>query len=250
MLFAHKRVFPLLPLERLHVDSICDRVGNIGRHATQHKRYRINPLVGIARSRVARKAQQAVFGGCVGGTGIVAPDGGNGANVDDDAPGLLRRELRNGGATRVVRSVQVDAQDAVPEVARARVHRAKVVHDAGVVDEDVDGAEFGDGGGEQGLYRGLVCHVGDGGEKGCRLVARGCPFLLGRAQARGADVADGYAGAGGEEGCGGDFAETAACAGDEHRGVLWTHFPSPPGARFPVLILFFFSFLFFSCGPG
>lgn len=204
-------------LEILFMDALRHCIVDVRIHPTHSHGNGVNALVSIGKRRVTTQSQQRVLARRVCGTRGGARLGGNGADVDDDAAiCTVLQECRNDRAAGEIRPRDVDSHHAVPYFRVTVGNRRHVVHDAGVVDEDVQPAEFGEDGVDEGLDGGLVRYVGDGGEDALGFEAcGGDPLLLSGLEAFGVDIADGHVSPAGKEAGGGCFAQSAACASDE-----------------------------------
>ena len=145
------------------------------------------------------EADEAGFGGGVVGLAGGADFADNGGDVDD-ATGAGFHHGRDDSLGEQEGAGEVGAEDVI-EVGELHAEGESVFGDAGVVDEDVDGAEVGEdlfGGGLDGVFAGDVECVGAGGSAGGgNLGGYGFEFVEGASR-----EGDGGAGFGEREGAG------------------------------------------------
>src|SRR5581483_5353240 len=140
----------------------------------------------LLRRHLGQRDDGALAGG-VGGVGgariAAAADRGH----VDDAPAaavlfVLLDHFAGGALQAEEHALGVDPVDAVP-IRLGQIHDVGIAGDAGVVDEDVEAAEFGDGAGDHRVDRGDVAAIG-----GDRQGAVAADRLGGVAGAAGRDV--------------------------------------------------------------
>jgi len=95
-----------------------------------------NAFGGIHPGRVACETHQRVLGGGVSGTGGTAVNAGGRGNVDDGTS-AMREHVPKSPPTRKHGSIQINAQDATPDVIGQLSHALHIVHHASVVAEHV-----------------------------------------------------------------------------------------------------------------
>ena len=207
-------------LVHLHVHTLGEGIDNVGAgQAAQQQGHAEDVLVGVETRRVLGQRHNTVLGSGVGDAGLEAHVAGVGADVDDDTAGLLLLlELLDSVLGSEEGAGEVDGQDAVPELLGAVTSGGEVVHDGGVVDENVETAELGGGSLDELLDGSLVGHVGLLGQEAVG-VGLG-PFFLDSRNTLLVDVADDNVGTGGEEGLSNDLAETTGGAGNENSLAL------------------------------
>lgn len=183
-------------LKHFRVQALRERVGDVGAlEPAQQQGDAVDALSPVEAGRALGQGHEASLGDRVGDAGVEAVVARVAADVDDEsARGLLLFELRDGGLGGVVGPVEVHGHDAVPLLLGNGAHGREGVHDAGVVDEDVEAAEFGDGHVDEVLDGVFAADVGVLGQElaGVRLD----PFLLDSGDALVVDVADDNVGAG------------------------------------------------------
>ena len=166
------------------------------------------PLVGEGLGELGYTA----FGGGIGGDSDAALEAEEAGDVDDFSSGVSGHDVAGNELGELEDAGEVDLQDLLPAFERG-VYGGIAVDGAGVVDEDIDAAEVGVHGGEEGVGAvggGEVGLEGGGGAANC---LRG--FVCGAAVA-----VDGYGGSGFGECRGDSCAEAAGGSGDEGNFVV------------------------------
>ena len=113
----------------------------------------------ILGADVAGQHLQAALSRRVGGNGLTAQLAHHGADVDDLAVALFDH-ARNAGLGDDERRVQVNVDD-LAEIGGAHLQHRDALDDAGVVDQNIDDADFLTDLGDGLLHRFLVGHVAD-----------------------------------------------------------------------------------------
>ena len=134
-------------------------------------------LAELERQR-AREPADAGLGGAIGGKPVVGVESHHRGGVDDARPALLlgpRLQRRDGLAAQAEHCPHVDAVDMVPVLVGHLLDEGAAA-DAGIVEQDVDGAELGQRRGHDLLGRIVAGDVaaegGDGVVAGMRLLDR------------------------------------------------------------------------------
>jgi hypothetical protein len=180
------------------------------------ERVDVDALVGPFEGHGARQLHQTAFGGVVGRPAGHGDEALDTAHVDDAAPAALDH-LRRHGAADQERAGEVGGHHLLP-FRLAELQRRLANVDAGVVDQDVDVAERGDGLLHHRRHRSVIGDVGFDGERPVAIlrahtVRRG--LRLGVVPAGEDDV-----GPGAGERAGHRFAQPLAAAGDERHAAI------------------------------